>query len=204
MNATHPRHAKRRYGHLPGHVRDSFLQAIESYEATGPAEKPPRIPFEVKYRDRTISVAQACGLVWRCTDAMPGMVFDGLCGILDEPPKRRTYAAAAKALLVQMKALDQVDAGFDARLSHLYDQRDALRDRLEAVIATAQGYDLDTDLGRWQPAAAASKAVEAWAAREILSPPETGIELLLQRHSVLRELIRTMEGEQEAGDDETC
>jgi hypothetical protein len=182
MQATHPRRGKRRHGHLPGHVRNAFIAAVEAYEATNPGEKPPRVLFEVEYRDRTISVAQACGLVWYCTDVLPGTVFDALCGILDNPPRWPTYAAAAKALLAALKVRGAVNAGFDAQLSRLYNQRDAARDRLEEAIAAERDYDLTSDLGRWQAAAAASKALEAWEGHEILSQPKTEIEQLLQRH----------------------
>ena len=143
MNTAHPRRAKRLHGHLPGHIRDAFLQAVEVYEETDPGEKLPRIPFQVKYRDRTISIAEACRLVWFCTDTMPGMEFSNLCDILIESPQRQSYAAAARSLLAELKARDEVDAAADAKLKRLYDERDRLWAAVEQTIAAEKGYDLE-------------------------------------------------------------
>jgi hypothetical protein len=101
-------------------------------------------------------------------------------------------------LLAALKVRGAVDAGFDAQLSRLYNQRDAARDRLEEAIAAERDYDLTSDLGRWQAAAAASKALEAWEGHEILSQPKTEIEQLLQRHYEFCGLIARVENKQEA------
>jgi hypothetical protein len=90
-------------GHAPGHVRDTFLSAIDAYndwDLTGPE---PTVEFEVHYEPRPIPISKACGLVWNCTDILPGGAFDVLSGN-DVEPKSRTYAAAARALLSQLKA----------------------------------------------------------------------------------------------------
>jgi hypothetical protein len=83
------------YGHAPGHVRDMFLEAIEAYRAWQPGEPEPKIEFEVRYRPRLISISQACGLLWNCTDILPGAEVDALDGL---PLRQRTYAAAARAM----------------------------------------------------------------------------------------------------------
>jgi hypothetical protein len=67
--------APRRHGHLPGHIRETFLAAIEAYEQTPSGQRPPRIPHQINYRERQISIAEACGLVWGCTDIMPALNF---------------------------------------------------------------------------------------------------------------------------------
>ena len=88
-------------GHAHGHVRDAFLDAIEAYRGWRPGRPEPtaalRSPQAVTLRtDHELSLAAACGLVWNCTDILPGIDFGLLvdCGV---EPKSRTYAAAARA-----------------------------------------------------------------------------------------------------------
>jgi hypothetical protein len=67
--------------------------------ARGSLENPePKVEFEVQYQPRMISISEACGLLWNCTDILPGTVVDAL--LLDEglPLRLRTYAAAARAM----------------------------------------------------------------------------------------------------------
>jgi hypothetical protein len=49
-----------------------------------------------------------CGLVWNCTDIMPSLWFDEVTrwGI---EPRRRTYAACARALLADIREQLQAD-----------------------------------------------------------------------------------------------
>jgi hypothetical protein len=60
-------------GHLPGHLRDRFAEAIED-------------------RDDD-EVQRAAGVVWSCTDVLPG----DLCSMLDLPPGS-SYAQAARVV----------------------------------------------------------------------------------------------------------
>jgi tryptophan 2,3-dioxygenase len=197
---NHPKRASRRHGHLPGHIRETFLAAIEAYEETASGQRPPRIPYEINYRERQISIAEACGLVWGCTDTMPGTEFRSLCDCLSEQPQRQTYAAAAHALLAELKASDQADTGADARMKHLYDQRDAIIEQLEKAIAVEEGYDLTDRLQRGRAAVAADKAIERWGAKIEDPPPvpATPIEELLQRLYRHCEALRDMEEEMAA------
>ena len=87
----------RRGGHCPGHVRETFCEAIEAFCSWNDREPEPTVEFEVRYVPRPISLTQACGLVWNCTDFLPGDVVDMLMEAgLDL--KRGTYAAAARAM----------------------------------------------------------------------------------------------------------
>jgi hypothetical protein len=90
-----------RWGHAGGHIRDTFLKAIEAYQDwdSGPE---PTVEFEINYEPVQITISQACGLVWNCTDILPGTDYQSLqdCGI---EPKRQTYAGAAHALLKAIK-----------------------------------------------------------------------------------------------------
>ncbi len=134
---NHQNRAKRRYGHLPGHVRDAFLEAVEAFEDWDPAgSKPPaRVGYEIRHRPRQISVAEACGLVWGCTDILPGMVYRTLTEDVELDIKRQTYAAAARAMLQHLKnSPSGMTADADQRIKRLYDKRDELWDRLEIMI----------------------------------------------------------------------
>jgi len=92
----------RRGGRCPGHVRDTFLAAIEAYLNWRPGEPKPTVEHEVRYVPRQISISAACGLVWNCNDCLPGREADRL---LDDrlPMKSRTFAAAARAMLDSLK-----------------------------------------------------------------------------------------------------
>jgi hypothetical protein len=89
-------------GHCPGHVRDTFIAAIEAWLDWKPGEPEPKVEHEVNYVSRLVSLSNACGLVWNCTDILPGPWDDRLVGE-GLPMKRRTYAAAARAMLDNIK-----------------------------------------------------------------------------------------------------
>jgi hypothetical protein len=91
-------------GHSPGHVRDTFLSAIEAYLAWEQSEPEPTVDFD---EARPITISQACEMVWNCSDILPSGAVDSLdqCGL---ELSRRTYAAAARALLPAIK--DQLAA----------------------------------------------------------------------------------------------
>jgi hypothetical protein len=46
----------RRGGHCPGHVRDTFLAALELYRDWNPGEPEPVVDFEVNYEPRPIPI----------------------------------------------------------------------------------------------------------------------------------------------------
>jgi hypothetical protein len=91
-----------RSGHAPGHVRDTFLQAIQAFADWDGEGAPPTVCREIKYAPHQISIAEACGLVWNCTDILPGSAFDAIAD-LELPVALRTYAAAARAMLAKLK-----------------------------------------------------------------------------------------------------
>jgi hypothetical protein len=55
------------------------------------------------YEPVWITLAKACGLVWNCTDVMPGIDFEHIVGSCDLDVKRQTYAAVARAMLANLK-----------------------------------------------------------------------------------------------------
>jgi hypothetical protein len=89
-------------GHSPGHVRDMFLSAIATFEAWPENAPEPTVDLEVHNEQRPISLTRACGMVWNCSDTLPGDAFDTLiaCGL---ELNRRTYAAAARAMSAGIK-----------------------------------------------------------------------------------------------------
>jgi len=90
-------------GLAPGHVRDAFLSAIEAYAKWNGIGPEPTLEVEVRYAPGPISISKACGLVWNCTDILPSSAWDDLIDA-DILPGRRTYAAAARALLAHLRA----------------------------------------------------------------------------------------------------
>ncbi len=78
-----------RGGHAPGHIRDAFLTAIEiRYKQRG---GDPVVP--VGYDDTPVPLSRLCGLLWNCTDILPGED----CNLLDIGPGS-TYAIASRKL----------------------------------------------------------------------------------------------------------
>ena len=90
-----------RAGHAPGHIRQTFLNAIEAYMEWNAGEPEPTVQHEVNYEPREIPISKACTLVWNCTDVMPGIDYRRLCEVLDT--KRQSYAACARAMLAAIK-----------------------------------------------------------------------------------------------------
>jgi hypothetical protein len=86
-------------GHSPGHVRETFLRAIDAFanwvgrgRGIGPE---PKVQHEVDYEPIEISLSEACGLVWNCTDTLPSDEVEVLqdCGLASS-----SYASAARAM----------------------------------------------------------------------------------------------------------
>jgi hypothetical protein len=92
--------------HHKGHVRDTFLRAIDAFYDWQMTDEPdePTVEHEINYKPIQISLAQACGLVWQCTDILPGFAFDKIADEdLDLGLRSRTYAAAAHAISAYLK-----------------------------------------------------------------------------------------------------
>jgi hypothetical protein len=96
-NYAHGRHG----GHSPGHVRDTFLKAVDAFDTwvgrdngIGPE---PKVEHEVKYEPVEISLTRACGLVWNSTDTLPGYAVD-LLNDCDLKLTTTNYAGAARTV----------------------------------------------------------------------------------------------------------
>jgi hypothetical protein len=87
--------SKYKGGHAPGHYRDCFERAVEAFMKWKGRGPEPMVEFEINYVPTKISVSQACGLLWNCTDILPGWIVDE---IEELGLKSRTYAAGARAM----------------------------------------------------------------------------------------------------------
>jgi hypothetical protein len=88
---------QRRGGHFPGHIRETFLEAIEAYCDWNSGEPEPIVTLEVNYEPRPITISAACGLLWNCADILPYRTVQQLedTGLAIG---RRSYAGAARAM----------------------------------------------------------------------------------------------------------
>jgi hypothetical protein len=89
--------SKPRNGHAPGHVRNTFLAAVDAFMAWNDGPEP-TVEHEIHYEPHQIPISRACGLVWNCTDIIPGFAFQQLRDDARLDVKRRTYAACARAM----------------------------------------------------------------------------------------------------------
>ncbi len=89
-------------GHVPDHVRDTFIEAVMAWCDWNGEPPEPLITREVNFEPTAISISRACGLVWNCTDALSGDEYAYLqdAGL---PMRKSTYAAAARALVADIK-----------------------------------------------------------------------------------------------------
>lgn len=191
---NHPNRAPRS-GHLPGHIRDTFLLAVDAFIASDTGEPLPFVPYEIRYRERLISVAEACRLVWNCTDILPGDIFRELQDCLRTPPVSQTYAAAAQAILNDLRASGTVDAEADIARRQRYDVRDAAWRDLEGWIF-AERYEAPHNdhnerlFARTKARLAAQHLVEKWRSGHTLQDETKPIDKLLQAVLLAEDAIK--------------
>jgi hypothetical protein len=95
------------YGHAPGNVCDTFAAAVEAFQRWDGSGREPTVEFEVNNEPRRITISQACGLVWDCTDVVPGWIADTL------HPRTASYAGAARAMrrsIVEQRCLRRLSS----------------------------------------------------------------------------------------------
>jgi hypothetical protein len=102
---------KLRNGHAPGHVRDAACAAFQAWLDWDGAAPEPTVEYEIGYVPHQILISRACGLVWNCTDIVPGSLFDAVQESAQdwlrnhEPVvKRQTYGACARAIAEHIKS----------------------------------------------------------------------------------------------------
>lgn len=90
-----------RGGHAPGDLRDAFLEGIEAFAAWRPGQPEPT----VEVREQAVRLSVLCGLLWNCSDTLPGLDQRQLEGALpqrffgqDREGTCSSYARAARAM----------------------------------------------------------------------------------------------------------
>lgn len=86
-------HSPAKGGHAPDDLRQAFLEAFERIFYAREAST----AVAVQIRSESLSFAALCGMLWNCSDILPGSVADAIN--LDIGKLRsRTYAGAARLL----------------------------------------------------------------------------------------------------------
>ena len=96
---THSSYKPATGGHAPGDIRDAFLEAAEAFGAWKAGEPEPTVDV----REQPMTLSRICGLVWNCSDIMPGSEARALADVLPLDEARRTtrietYAQGARAM----------------------------------------------------------------------------------------------------------
>jgi hypothetical protein len=88
----------------PQHVRDAAIEAFLAWPWWNGEPPEPTVFCQNSRQMREITLSRACGLVWRCTCAVPDDVIERLrlVGLEIESP---TYAACARAVLKDLKSM---------------------------------------------------------------------------------------------------
>jgi hypothetical protein len=97
---------KLRNGHAGGHVRETACDAFQAWMDWDGKSPEPTVEYEVNYLPRLIPISEACGLVWNCTDIVPGDDFNRLQSDLEDcgqTVKSQTYGACAQAIMSDIK-----------------------------------------------------------------------------------------------------
>ena len=87
-----------RGGHAPGHLREAFGNAVEAYDAWRPGEPEPVVEIDGEQH----TVGKVFGLLWCCTDILPGHLVGMVNDQLGDNLGLHTYAAAARALKAKL------------------------------------------------------------------------------------------------------
>ena len=64
-------------------IEGVIVAAIEAFCAWDGKSPAPTVSFEARYKSRQISLANACGLVWNCSDILPDSVFRDVVALCD-------------------------------------------------------------------------------------------------------------------------
>lgn len=81
--------------HYPGHIREAFEEWVD----TG---LPAVATLDVNYEPTEVPARRFLGILWNCSDILPGHV----CRELDMP-QGSTYAKAARALRAELEEADR-------------------------------------------------------------------------------------------------
>ena len=79
-----------RGGHAPGDLRDVFLEAFDAYFRGENVRV-------IEFRDQKMPLSRICGMLWNCTDFLPGTEANALRDEIGDEKPIGTYAQAARA-----------------------------------------------------------------------------------------------------------
>jgi hypothetical protein len=91
---------RRKGGHAPGHIREAFCDAGDAFVEwvdSGRSGPEPTVTVEIHYEPHEMTLSRACGLLWNCSDQLPGH-FAELIAEACEVEAVSTYAHAARAM----------------------------------------------------------------------------------------------------------
>jgi hypothetical protein len=109
----------RRGGHFPGHLRDAFVDAVDAMHAAWPDPLTEKGRSEIANiritiddwptgTERHYTLSQIFGMLWNCTDFMPGDLcrqIEGFIEDFDENIRCGTYASGSRALKRQVDGI---------------------------------------------------------------------------------------------------
>jgi hypothetical protein len=87
----------RLHSHAPAHLRETFLNAVDAYLVWRTGQPEPTVIADINYVSQPILISEACKLLWRCTDILPGTEAAAIKEVLHDM-QLNTYAAAAQAM----------------------------------------------------------------------------------------------------------
>jgi hypothetical protein len=85
-------------GHLASHLRETFLEAADAFVRWDGRGAEPTVLLDDEFGSRQITLSAACGLVWNCTDILPGSEYAHLKDCLEKRLIGGSYGAAAHAI----------------------------------------------------------------------------------------------------------
>ena len=91
-------------GHAPGDLRDAFLAAVEDLRSWRPGMPEPVI----EVRDQPVPLSVLCGLLWNCTDCLPGIDGSEVWAFVDGTAMA-TMPVACLNLLRPRRTCDETD-----------------------------------------------------------------------------------------------
>jgi hypothetical protein len=84
-------------GHAPGDLRDAFPEAWDIFNDWNVGDEPQPT---VELRDRKATIDELCGVLWNCTDILPGYIVSDIkdMDMWSRRHRRFNYASMAREL----------------------------------------------------------------------------------------------------------
>ena len=88
-------------GHAPGDVRESFVESVQAYLDWDDGDPEPMVELR---EHAAVPISRICGILWNCTDTMPGNLCAELKGLDGPIDHGGTYAQGARFLRSMVSA----------------------------------------------------------------------------------------------------